>query len=181
MAYVRYHETEKLFTAWPELEAIYESLSRDLNSVRTKDSMGIGDDYIYSLCIGNKAFDNIPTSGKISDSTGSVAANYSKMMRHDRKAVRQELTIEILELGAVISKLNLAFRRLSSLQREVLTLHYRDNILDKKIAKVLNCNVSQVKDKRRFGIEKMKQVMRLTIEKYERVMNMVEERRNDIR
>lgn len=176
MAYIRYHEVEKLFTAWPELEVILHSLSLDLIAVRTNYSMGTDDDYIYSLCMGNKAIDNMPPSGRISDSTGNIAANYGFLMWHDRRAVKTELTGDVLELSLVIEKMQLAFRRLSPLQREILALYYWESKTWREVAETVNCNVGQVQDKRYCGIEKMRRVMKIPIETYGRIMRIVDEK-----
>lgn len=178
MAYMRYHETEKLFTVWPELEAILESLSFDLMAVRAKDSMGTDEDYIYSLCIGNKVIDNMPHTGRISDSTYNVTTNYGKLARCDRRMVKTELTSEALEISIVIDKLQLAFRRLSPLQREILALYYWDKKTWKEIAEAIKTDrqfysIRQFQEKRYKGIEKMTRIMKVSIETYVHIVKIM--------
>jgi hypothetical protein len=83
--YIRYHEVENLIRCKPTLEEIYNSVAAELEINRQKDSLGTQDDYIYDMAIGNKVVDNMPPTGKISDSTGSIAIAYPKVMKFDRK------------------------------------------------------------------------------------------------
>lgn len=181
MNYIRYHETEKLFTAWPYLQDLLDNLSLDIMAARVKDSMGSADDYIYTMVIGNKALSNMPPAGKISDSTGNIAENYHKMMLYDRKAVKQEISVDIIEISLVVSKLEIAYRRLSFFQRRILQLYYWEDKTWKEIVAHLKCeglfySSRQIQEKRRAGIEKMTSVMTVTIETYESVMKLMEEK-----
>jgi len=182
LAFIRYHETEKLFTAWPKLEIILESLSIDLNIVRSKDSTGTDDEYIYNLCIGNKVIDTMPPTGKISDSTYNIATNYGELMRCDRKTVRRELKDDLLEISVVLDKMQLAFRRLPFLQRWILDLYYWQGKTWNEIVELVHAGgryygKRQVQEKRRAGIERMKNVMQVNVRIYERIMGIVEERK----
>lgn len=177
----RYHEIERLFTAWPKLEDILRNLSLDLNRIWVRNSTGVDDEYIYSLCIGNKAIDNMPKTRRKSDSTGNIAVRYGIVMRHDRRAVKTELTGDSFEISIVIDKLQLAFRRLSSLQREILALYYWEGKTLREITELIKTDqqlygIRQVQEKRHKAIEKMKNIMKLPIETYGRIMSMVEER-----
>ena len=94
MDYIRYHETEQLFKAWPLLDAILESKKVDLlmarSKSRNKENLASTDDYILGLVYGNKALSDVPPTGKISDTTGNIAANYSKVMSMDkRRSIRK--------------------------------------------------------------------------------------------
>lgn len=179
MAFIRYHEVEKLFIAWPQLEAILENLSLDINAARTRDSMGTSDEYIYTMAIGNKALSDMPPAGKISDSTGNIAANYHKLMYGDRKSVKKEIGTGILEITLILSKLEIAYRRLTFFQRRILQLYYWKCLSWKDIAELIKndriyYSTQQIQELRRQGIKKMTGVLTVTIEAYESIMKLLE-------
>lgn len=181
MSYIHYHEVEKLFTAWPTLDGILESLLIDLMATRAKNGLGSDEDYIYTMSIGNKALDNMPPSGKISDSTGNIVANYLKVMRMDKRELKGELNEEVFEVSIVIEKLNIAFRRLSPIRQKVLKLFYWEKLKWKEVSVSLNesggfMSESSAKIERRRGIEKMASILKVTQEDYESVMKLVDER-----
>lgn len=179
MSLIRYHETERLFTAWPSLDAIFESLLVDLNAIRVKGSTGVDEDYIYNMCVGNKITDYMPPTVRISDSTYRVAANYAKAMRYDQRELRNELKGEVFEISQVLEKLQIAFRRLTPLQRCILELCYWDGktwaeIMDYIKTQGQFYSKRQAQEQRRIGIEKMTRIMKVSIEVYEEMMKLVE-------
>jgi len=147
-------------------------------AAKAKGALGTAEDYIYSMVIGNKVLSDMPPAGKISDSTGNIAENYRKLMKYDRKTVKREINIDIIEVSLVISKLQIAYRRLSFLQRRVLELYYWQELSWKEIAEALKhddlyYSVRQIQERRRTGIEKMTGVLMVTIEAYEYVVGLV--------
>ena len=182
MNYIRYHEMEKLFAVWPELNAILQGILTELAIARRlKGSTGTDDDYIYSLCIGNKVIDNMPPSGRISDTTGNIASSYEKIMRYDRRSVSTELKGDALEISLVIDKLQLASRRLNPLQRHVLELYYWDGktwteIVEQIKAEGGYCSKGHVQNLRRLAMSKMANIIKIPIETYEFIMGIVEEK-----
>ena len=124
MDYIRYHEAERLFAAWPILEDTLERLLKSTELIDKKTLMGAADDCIYSLCIGNKALNDMPPTGQISDSTCNIAISYKKIMYYNQESIKSEIDNEILELSLTIDKLNIAFRRLTPIQQTILRLLY---------------------------------------------------------
>lgn len=179
MDFIRYHETEQLYEAWPYLQDLLENLSLDIMAAKAKGSMGTADEYIYTMVIGNKVLSDMPPTGRLSDSTENVAEKYRKVMACDRKKVNSEIGSDIVEVSIVISKLEIAYRRLAFIQRKVLELYYWEDHTWKEIAEILKedkiyYSIRHIQDKRRTAIEKMTSILKITVETYGRVMKMVE-------
>jgi len=192
--YIRFYETEQLFKAWPLLEAIMESKKVDLlaawSKSHSKESLASDVDYIESMAYGNRSLDNMPPTGKITDSTGNIAANYSKVMRRDMKQYArewQELANEAWEeyfiIVPVLDKLRIAFRNLTPLQQNVLKLYYWEGKVWKEVRiSVSGGNIykseSGLKAERVKAINKMSVILKNSMDyaTYERVMGMVEMR-----
>jgi hypothetical protein len=174
--YIRYHEIEKLFSLWPMLEDILKSLSLDLFILRKTKSIEISDEYIYSMCVGNKVLDDMPPTGKIGDSTGSIASNYSKIMRYDRKDTRIDISEEVVKISLIIAKLDIAFNRLNILQKQILSLYYWDEKSWEDIVSMLNVSKIKAQEERKNAIEIMVDVSLITIEAYEEVVKIVNEK-----
>jgi hypothetical protein len=170
---------ENLIRCKPILDEIYNNVAAELQLNRQKDSLGTQDDYIYDMAIGNKALDNMPPTGKISDSTGSIAIAYPKVMKFDRKCVKGELIDQELFLTMVLSQIDISLRRISPLQRRILDLFYWQQMSWKEICdrfKLENAFVQtkQLQDLRKKAIEKMVTSKIVTTEMYEKVMSYVE-------
>lgn len=180
MNYIRYHELEILIYAQLTLESILDNLSADLTAVVSREGIGAGDEYIYSMCIGNKVFDSMPPTGKISDSTGNIAANYEKIMWLDRKEVRIELKDEALKITIVLDKLGIAFRKLNSFQRTIVELYYRYRMTWPEIIEEIKSDRryrgnDKAKEEKRRAVDKMSRLSRISIQEYGAVLRMVEE------
>lgn len=181
MDYIRYHEVEKLFEFQPTLEGMLESLSVDLIAARAKEPTGTDEDYIYNLCIGNKALDNLPPTGKITDSTSNIAINYIKIMRRNKNEVKNELKREMLEISLVIDKLNIAFRRLTPSQQQILKLCYWEKKTWKETMECIKeknqyISLRQAQEQRRAALEKMTSIAKITIDTYKCIMKLINEK-----
>jgi hypothetical protein len=185
--YIRYHEAEQLFKAWPLLEAILESKKVDLlmarSKSRNKESLASDEDYIEGMVFGNKSLENAPPTGKISDTTGNIAANYSKVMSQDRakyaeewREFAEEAGEEYFIIAPVLDKLKIAFKNLTVLQQNILKLYYWENKVWKEVSKeVKEKSVSALKAERDRAINKMAVILKNSMDygTYQKIMNMV--------
>lgn len=196
MDYIRFHEAEQLFKAWPLLEAILESLKVDWiiaqNKAKNKEKLASEEDYIQSMVFGNKSLDNsVPTIGNISDTTGNIAANYEKIMSQDVKKYSEEWKEYAEEVGeeciiiiSVLDKLNIAFRNLTKLQQDILRLFYWEGKYWKEVKACVNTDKnykseSALKTERDRAIDKMAVILSNSMDYkiYERIMQMVESKK----
>lgn len=192
MDYIRFDETEKLFKAWPLLEAILESLKVDMFIARSKsqnkENLASDEDYIEGMVYGNKSMSGIPPVGSVSDSTGNIAANYSKVMQQDKKTYSEEwkdfakeASKEYLIIAPVIEKLNIAFRNLTKLQQDILKLFYWENKVWKEVRASVSKGSSEsaLKAERDRAIDKMAVILKNSMEyiTYQKIMEMVETKR----
>ncbi len=198
MEYIRYHETEQLFKAWPLLDAILESLKVDLFMARTK-SKSIGNiandnDYIEGLIMGNKSIEGAPPTGKISDTTGNIAITYSNSINDDNirfveewKEFAEEVGKDYLIIAAVSDKIGIAFCKISKLQQNILKLYYWENKVWKEVRASISDEIaykseSAVKAERNRAIEKMAVILKNSMEYavYEKIMHMVDEKKEGL-
>jgi iron uptake system EfeUOB component EfeO/EfeM len=178
--YIRYHETELLFKSWPLLEAILESKKVDLlmarSKSRSKEELATEADYIEGLVFGSDK--------SISDSTGTIAANYRKVMSQDRKSFSdewrefaEEVGEEYFVIAPVLDKLKIAFKNLTVLQQNILKLYYWENKVWKEVSKeVAAKSVSAIKAERDRALNKMAVILKnsMDYETYQKIMDMVE-------
>ena len=195
MDYIRFHEAELLFKAWPLLEAIMESKKVDLlmarSKSRNKDNLASTDDYILSLSYGNKPLSDTPPTGKISDTTGNIAANYSKVMSQDKaryaeewRKFADEVGGEYFVIAPVLDKLRIAYKSLSNLQQTILKLYYWEGKVWKEVRTSISTDRSYksesgLKMERDKAIDKMAVILKnsMEYETYEKIMKMVETKR----
>jgi hypothetical protein len=190
--YIRFHETEQLFKAWPLLEAILESLKVDLFVARSKsqskENLASDADYIEGMVFGNKSMSGVPPVGSISDTTGNIAANYSKVMCQDKakyaeewREFAEEVSVEYLMIAPVLDKLQIAFRNVTKLQQDILKLYYWENKVWKEVRASISTDKnykseSALKTERDRAIDKMAVILKnsMEYETYKRIMEMVE-------
>lgn len=171
-----------------------ESLKVDLFVARSKsknkENLASDEDYIESLSY-NKPVIELSHTGKINDTTGNIAANYSKIMSGDRvkyaeewREFAQEVGEEYFVIAPVLDKLEIAFRNLSNLQQTVLKLYYWENKVWKEVRIIISTSVnykseSALKTERDRAIDKMAVILSNSVEyaTYERIMKMVETRK----
>jgi hypothetical protein len=193
--YIRFHETEQLFKAWPLLEAILESKKVDLlmarSKSRNKENLASDDDYIEGMVFGNKSVSGVPPVGSISDTTGNIAANYSKVMNHDRakyadewREFAEEVGEEYFIIAPVLDKLRIAYKNLTKLQQDILKLYYWENKVWKEVRASISTDRSYksesgLKTERFRAIDKMAVILKNSMEyaTYEKIMGMVETKR----
>jgi hypothetical protein len=192
MDYIRFHETEQLFRAWPLLEAILESLKVDLFLARSKsqnkENLASDEDYIEGMVFGNKSMSGVPPVGSISDTTGNIAANYSKVMSQDKakyaeewREFADEVGEEYFIIAPVLDKLQIAFRNVTKLQQDILKLYYWENKVWKEVRASISTDKnykseSALKTERDRAIDKMAVILKnsMEYETYKRIMEMVE-------
>jgi hypothetical protein len=190
--YIRFHETEQLFKAWPLLEAILESLKVDLLVARSKsqnkENLASDADYIEGMVFGNKEISGVPPVGSISDTTGNIAVNYSKVMCNDKRAYAAEWREFAEEVGEeyfiivpILDKLSIAFRNLTKLQQDILKMYYWENKVWKEVRASISADKnykseSGLKTERDRAIDKMTVILKNSMEydAYQRIMQMVE-------
>lgn len=198
MEYIRYHETEQLFKAWPLLDAILESLKVDLFMARTKskskENIATDNDYIEGLVFGNKSIEGSPPTGKISDTTGNIAITYSNTVDSDNlrfieewKEFAEEVGKDYLTIAAVSDKIGIAFRKVSILQQNILKLYYWENKVWKEVRASISDEIaykseSAVKAERDRAIDKMTVILKNSMEytTYEKIMLMVDEKKEGL-
>ena len=184
----------QLFKAWPILDAILESLKVDLviarNESKNKGNIATETDYIESMVFGNKSLNDAPPSGKISDSTGNIAANYSNVLSQDKKKYMEEwkefaaeVGKDYLDIAAVTEKLGIAFKKLTLLQQTILKLYYWENKVWKEVRACISDNISYksesaVKAERDRAINKMAVILKNSMEysTYEAIMKKIDKK-----
>lgn len=177
--YIRYHEVEQLYTAWPTLEAILESLCVDLRKQNTLKGINSREGYIYALTMRSRALKDTPSAGGLTDTTGNIAISYSEIMQHELKDVKHELREEYFVIATVLDKLAIAYKRLTPTDRAILELYYWDNKTWDEIVSELEpkdqyISKSQAQRCRKAGIEKMKVILKVTVDDYKVIMRLVE-------
>lgn len=177
--YISYIQTENLIKNWPTLQGIKESLALEIKALGNEINQEEIDDLIYSQVVGNKVLsDNSPT-GKISDTTGNVAASYQQVIKGDYYSTLEAIKKEKFCIELVDDKLNIAYRRLSQLQQKILKLFYLENktwgeVLEELNAEKYFLSKQQAQLKRREGIYKIQTISKITVETYLQVMKLVE-------
>ncbi|MSU01899.1 hypothetical protein [Tissierella pigra] len=176
--YIGYIQTENLIRAWPTIQGIKESLTLELKALEVKNTDET-DDYIFTQAIGNKVVSDIPPSGKISDTTGDIAASYLQVIDRDYYSTLESIKKEKFSIELVDDKLNIGFRRLSQLQQQILKLFYLENktwaeVLEELKAEKHFLTKDQAQKYRRRSIEKMQSISKITVETYVSVMKLVE-------
>lgn len=172
MEYIRFHKTEKLFEIYPLMEAILNSLKQGLSEGILKD------DYIYSLAMGDRPMDGMPPSGAISNPTCNIATNYVKAIKRDIMEVTRDISNETLIISKATDRISCAFRRLPSLQQEILKFHYWDKLSWKEVSIKLSENFSYIspntaQELKRKGIDNLAEVMQFPKEEYSELMNIL--------
>ncbi|SCG82714.1 hypothetical protein DW1_1141 [Proteiniborus sp. DW1] len=178
LEYISYIQTEELFKAWPTIQGIKESLAIELRALEVANS-DEKDEYIYTQVVGNKVITDIPPTGKISDTTGDIAANYMNVINRDYYNTLEAIKKDKFYIELVDDKLNIAFRRLTSTQQKLLKLFYWEKktwaeVLEelKKDKHFISKHQAQVQ--RRVSIEKLQSISKITVEAYLKVMELVE-------
>ena len=99
-------------------------------------------------------------------------------MQHDIQEINKDISDKILIISAAIERISCAFRRLPSLQQEVLKLHYWDKLTWKEISgklsnehRYISPNTAQLL--RRKGIDKMTELMQFPRDEYTALMNIL--------
>jgi hypothetical protein len=195
---IRFHETEQLFKAWPLLEAILESKKVDLlmarSKSRNKENLASDEDYIEGMVFGNKDISGVPPVGSISDTTGNIAANYSKVMRQDKtkyaeewREFAEEVGEEYFIIAPVLDKLRIAYKNLTNMQQNILKLYYWENKVWKEVRASISTDKnykseSALKTERDRAINKMAVILKNSMEyaTYEKIMGMVETKREGL-
>lgn len=173
--YIRYHETEKLYAAWPTLEAIFESLCVDLRKENTLKGINTQDEYIYALTMRTRGYNDMPKGEWLTDKTGELAISYNDIIQRELKGISNELRDEYFVISTVLDKLVIAYKRLTPLVRAILEMYYWDGRTWDEIVTALEpkdqyMSKAQAQRYRRKGIEKMRVILKVTIDDYERVM-----------
>jgi len=172
--YIRYHEVEYLFKKHHTLEAILESLSRELILL----SRELDEDYISGALFGGGDGINVQ-SNKISDSTSRIAIEHRKDINSDYFTTRAEIKIELNLISIVLDKLNIAYRQLPHIQHEILRLYYWeeknwDEVID-SIKKTKGFIVKKTAQRYRTqGIERIKTIAKIDIDSYQQVVKFLE-------
>jgi hypothetical protein len=198
LEYIRFHETEQLFKAWPVLEAILESKKVDLlmarSKSRNKENLASDEDYIEGMVFGNKDISGVPPVGSISDTTANIAANYSKVMRQDKakyadewREFAEEVGEEYFVIAPVLDKLRIAFKSLTNMQQNILKLYYWENKVWKEVRASISTDKnykseSGLKAERDRAIDKMAVILKNSMEyaAYDKIMGMVETRKEGL-
>lgn len=179
--YISYIQTETLFKAWPTIQAIKESLVLELETLGGSLSQSEIDGYISSKAVGNKELTGVSISGigGKSDITGNTAISYKGIMDRDYKSTLEAIQKERIHIELVDDKLDIAFRRLSPMQQQILKLFYLDSktwaeVLDELKKDKHFVSKQQAQTQRRYAIEKMQSISKITVDMYQFVMKLVE-------
>lgn len=174
MNYIRYHEAEYLFKKHHTLEAILESLSRELNSF----SKELDTDYIEGALFGGGDGVNVQ-SNKISDSTSRIAIGYDHDINKDYFATKAEIKVELNLISIILDKLNIAYRQIPHIQQDILKLYYWeeknwDEVID-SIKKTRGFIVKKTAQRyRTLGIENIKTIAKIDIDSYQQVVKFLD-------
>lgn len=174
MEYIRSHETEKLLQIYPYMEAIKNCLKQALSEGISKD------DYIYSVAAGSKSLDGLPMppKGTVGNPTCNIAISCTVVLERDLQEINKDLSDKVLIISMAVDRISCAFRRLPSLQREVLKLHYWDKLTWKDISEKLSNNYhyispSTAQTLKRKGIDKMTELMQFPKTEYSDLLNIL--------
>lgn len=178
MSYISYIQTEELLKTWTTIQGIQESLDKEIIIMKIRSEIDSPGEYIYTKSIGNKVITGLPPSGKISDTTGDTATSYQQVMKADYCNALDNLKEEKSYIDMIDDKLNIAFKRLTPIQKQILNLFYLE---DKTWAETLEelrngkyfITKHQAQSQRRCSVEKMQKIAKITIEMYVYVMRLV--------
>ncbi len=179
--YISYLQIEKLFTQWPVIQGMKESLQLEIDAIEKKQALATKEEYIDTLSVGNKVLTGTPPPSKTTDKTGEVAANYPQIMTSDYNSTINKIMEEKFYIGLVDDKLDIAFKKISTMQQQLLKLFYWENKTWAEVVDELRqteCYLSkyQAQIQRQHGIERMKNISKITTKAYDYVMDMMEAR-----
>ncbi|HHX61089.1 MAG TPA: hypothetical protein GX707_10320 [Epulopiscium sp.] len=174
---ISYLQTENLLRQWPTIQGIRESLALELKSLQGGASLVDPNDYIHTKVIGNKVITGNSFSGGISDTTGNLATSYSNQIARDFSETVDCIQNEKFYIGLVDNKLDIACKRITPIQYEILKLFYWEDkvwadVLEelKKDKKFMSKKSAQ--DQRRDAIEKIRSISKVSVKAYEIVMKL---------
>lgn len=176
--YISYIQTEKLFTQWPTLKAVKESLGLELKALGNGVDKEDENNLIYTQVIGNKVLTDTPPSGNISDTTASTSASYQQVAEREYNATLEQILKEKSSINLVDCKLDLAFRRLTPLQQDILKLFYWEGQTWAEVLEEIKkthgfTTKQQAQRQRRDSLEKIQITSKVNVETYLFVMDLV--------
>lgn len=174
MEYIRSHETEKLLEIYPFMLAIQNCLKQALSEGISKD------DYIYSVAAGSKSLDGLPMppKGTAGNPTCNIAISCTVVLERYLQEINKNLSDKVLIISMAVDRISCAFRRLPSLQQEVLKLHYWDKLTWKDISGKLSENHRYVSPNtaqllRRKAIDRLTELVQFPRDEYTALMNIL--------
>lgn len=175
---ISYMQTENLFKQWPTIKLIRESLALEFKSLQGGTTLVDPNEYIHTKVLGNKVITGNSFSGGISDTTGNLATSYSNQISKDFADTLESIQNEKFYIGLIDNKLDIACKRLTPTQYEILRLFYWE---DKVWADVLEelkkeknfMSKSCAQDQRRDAINKIKNISMINVKAYDTVMKLV--------
>lgn len=176
--YISYLQTEKLFTQWPVVQGMKESLQLEIDAIEKKQALATKEEYIATLSVGNKVLTGTPPPSKTTDKTSEVATNYPQIMDSDYTNTINKILEEKFYIGLVDDKLYVAFSKISVMQQQLLKLFYWENKTWAEVVdelKQAKCYLSkyQAQIQRQYGIERIRNISKITTKAYDFVMEMM--------
>jgi predicted DNA-binding protein (UPF0251 family) len=164
---IRPQELEYLLWHCDELQEAHKELKIQIENIKKVE----GDDDIYG-CMTNRNFDGMPGTRRIADKTARTALNLRGLASECRKAI-QEIRNEINFIGMIIDRLEMAKRRLSLDEQEMIRLRYDRRLTFQEMAAVMKTGKGQIKQKHGQALERMVQACRIEQDDYKKVLQIM--------
>lgn len=179
--HISYMQLENLIRNWENIKSLRESLLLSIRAFNAGPDQKEVDDYIYTKVIGNKALSDTPPSGRISDTTGDTSNCYEENIKKDYSNSLKCLENERLYVEIVLDKLDIAFRRLTTVQQEIIKLFYVKEMTWAEVMEELSeqkqyITKRQAQRQRRSSIEQMQSISRISTDVYSCVIGLMEVR-----
>lgn len=167
LSYIGIQEAENLIRTYKPMLALLESLQLDLTKLYLDGMMESEDDVIYSLSMGNRRLDGMPLPpiGK-SDKTGNIAIAYRHAIANANRGKMRAITREIIDISAVVEKVDIGFHAMTTLQRGILEDLYVEGFSWASVCRNRGVNEWEGKRLRRKSLEVMAKTSRITMEEY---------------
>lgn len=174
--YVRNHEIERLLSLYHDLQGMAQSIRIQIDSIKGSE---VTDDDILGMALPHRDFEGIPnySQGVASDKTAITALKYEKSLTTEAQGALKELRAELLLIGTVVDKLDIAMSVIPTAQKEIIVSRCCNGLKWNEIIDGINkdgyiMSTSAAKTRCREGIDRLSKIVRITIDEFEQVMKL---------
>lgn len=174
MAYIGYQDTENLLSSYNMLEAILESLTVELDAFDKEDELDI-DTEIAGMTFAGHAPSDMPRppEGHTSDNTAKIAVNLRGIAADRDRATRNEIKREILVVNTILQKIQIAFKRIPKIQREITWAFYIEDLTWKEISKRFHIMDRYAQKHRQIAIRRISKIAHIDIDTYKKAIDLI--------